>query len=142
MSITFKTIKLFTIAFFSYLIITIILAAIIMSIWLSGQNIQELDQGQLQTLAESSLMIQLYSAAIGVITALFISMVLAHKTRHENNSAIIGFTVLLTAFSVLSIWLHPEHSMFYQLVKPISPAVVCFFGYWLINKKSKNTQVS
>ena len=140
MSTKFATTKLFTIAFFGYLIITITLAALLLSLWLSGQNTQDMNQIQLQILAESSLEIQFCSAVIGVATALFINMVLAHKTRHENNSALIVFTVLLTCLSLLSIWLHPEHSMIYQLMKPVSPAVVCFFGHWLINKKGNNAQ--
>jgi hypothetical protein len=140
MSTTFATTKLFTIAFFGYLITSIILAAILMSVWLSGQNTQEMTPVQLQNLAESSLIIQFWSAVIGTVTALVISMILAHKTRHENNSAIIGFSVLLTCFSLLSIWLHPEHHIIYQAIKPLSPFLVCFFGYWLMTKRTSNTQ--
>ena len=138
MSTRFKTTKLFTIAFFSYLIITVILAAILISLWLPGQDIQGLNQVQLQVLAGSSSTIQFCSALIGSATALIISMVLAHKTRHINNSAIIGFTILLTCYSVLSIWLHPEHNLVYQLIKPILPAMVCFLGYCLVIKRDSN----
>ncbi len=138
MSTIFRTTKLFSVAFVGYLVITIILAAILMSVWLSGQNTQEMTKVQLQILAESSLIIQLLSAVIGTVTALVISMVLAHKTRHENNSAIIGFSVLLTCFSLFSVWAHPEHHMIYQVTKPVLPFLVCFLGYWLMTKRASN----
>lgn len=142
MSTTFKTTTLFTVAFVGYVITTIILAAILIAVWLPGQNTQEMNQVQLQNLAESSLTIQFLSAVIGAVTALIISMILAHKTRHENNSAIIGFGVLLTCFSLLGIWLHPEHHMIYQVMKPVSPFLVCFFGYWLMTRRVRNAQVA
>ncbi len=142
MSTTFKTTKLFTVAFVGYLVTTIILAAIFMSVWLSGQNTQEMTTVQLQVLAESSLIIQFWSAVIGTVTALVISMIIAHKTRQENNSAMIGFSVLLTCFSLLSIWLHPEHHITYQIIKPVMPFLVCFLGYRLITQRHSNSQIS
>jgi len=136
MSTKLRNTKLTLMAFISYIVITIILASVLMSVWLANQDVQGLEPVQIQALANTSSTIAFASALIGSITGLFISLVLANKTQDLQFKPVIYLAVILTIYSILSIYLHPEHSTFHQILKLFVPSLVCFISIKLVVKQS------
>ncbi|WNC68264.1 hypothetical protein RI845_17315 [Thalassotalea nanhaiensis] len=136
MSTVYQTTKYTLVAFICYIISTVILSGVMMSIWISDQNITGLSPQQIEALANQSIPIQFMSAVIGFVATLIISYVLCKKTLKDGLTTIKAFAVALTFFSMLGIFLHPEHHVIYQVAKLFSPAIICLLGLKLAARHS------
>ena len=136
MSTIYQTTKYTLVAFICYIISTIILSGVMMSMWISRQEILDLNPSQIEALANQSIPIQFMSAVIGFVATLIISYVLCKKTLKDGLTTIKAFAVALTLFSILGIFLHPEHHVIYQVAKLFSPAIICLLSLKLAAKDS------
>lgn len=134
MSTILKTTKYTVISFIGYIASTSIIIGIVMSIWLSQQDTAQLSAQQLSLLAEESITIQFISAVLGLLATFIIGYVLCKKTIQNEVTTIKAFTVTITLFSILSIVLHPEHHVIYQVAKLITPIAACFASFKMASK--------
>jgi len=132
------SIKWVAIGIITYMLLTVIAAGVLNSVWMAGQDLAGLSQQQVSLMAETSPFITTWSAVIGVLATLFVSMLVTQKSNRKDFSNATGLAVCLTLFGILSIYLHPEHAILHQLGKLFFPITLCLLGAYLTEKFSTN----
>ncbi len=137
MSKNINTIKTTLAYFLIYVVSTTIISGVLVTVWMSGQNIEGLSSIEVQLLAETSITIQIASGAIGFTVCTILSILLALKTAQSNFKALYYFALTLTCYSIMGVMLHPEHAIVHQLLKLIVPGVIAYSSMkWALAKNA------
>jgi len=134
------SIKWVVIGFITYMLLTVIAAGVLTSVWMAGQDLADLSQQQVSLMAETAPFITMWSVVIGVLVTLFVSMLVTKKSNKKDFANAIGLSVCLTLYGVLSVYLHPEHAFLQQVGKLLCPLVICLLGAYLTQKFTANQE--
>ena len=105
-----------------------------MGIWTTNHAPSGMDIEQLTLMAETHPFVVFWSAVVGIGSALISSAMLTAKATSQSYAPALMFAGLLMMYGALSIYLHPEHSLFQQLAKIIVPVPACLFAAWIVQK--------
>jgi len=140
MSLKNISIKWVAIGFITYMLLTVIAAGVLTSVWMADQDLAGLSQQQVSLMAETSPFIIMWNVVIAVLATLFISMLVTKKSNGTDFLNAIGLAVCLTLYGMLSIYLHPEHDILHQIGKLFFPITLCLLGAYLTNQWNKRGQ--
>jgi cation transport ATPase len=140
MSLKNISIKWVAIGFITYMLLTVIAAGVLTSVWMAGQDLAGLSQQQVSLMAETSPFIITWSVVIALLATLFVSMLVTKKSNRKDFANATGLAVCLTLYGILSIYLHPEHAILHQFGKLVGPITLCLLGAYLTNQWNKRGQ--
>ena len=123
-------------AFAAYVIFSVIGSVIIVGIWVRDPALATLSQIEINQLANTDSTVWLYTSLLSLALSALITIWLTRRIGKVNPVlVIIGFVVLLTLYGGLSILLHPEHTLWQQTTKLLTPSLWCYLIYKLTPKR-------
>ncbi len=140
MKTNMTTLKTLGFTFLLYVALTVTGAIVLTGIWQTGADVNTLSHQQLTMMAAQSDMINLGSAVIGALAAVVCAMFATRRTPGAPYRPAMYFALLLVAYGVLGIVLHPEHSVIQQIGKLVTPVPLCLAGAWLARQLFSDKQ--
>lgn len=124
-----------------YLVVSIACSILLTLVWQLNLDVTNQSYQALAQQAEQSPFIIIGSAIIGVFTTMLTAAFITFRAK-QHTVQLVYFTGLLILYGCLSILLHPEASMLINVLKVLSPAPLCFFGYLIAitYQQKKQTQ--
>ena len=123
--------KRLLLTFAIYLLVSVSLSIALTAWWQTGIDTSGLSMTEITHFAERSTTIHVGSAIIGAISAVFCAGFAYIKSQSNGYFSALVFAVALVVYGILSIFLHPEHTLIQQVSKVIMPIPLCLFGAWI-----------
>jgi len=122
-----------------YLAVSITCSILLTLIWQVNTDTSNQTYQQLTQLAEQSPFITIGSALIGVFSSMLIAAFITFRASKQGLQ-VTYFAGVLILYGTLSIALHPDASFIMNLLKLLSPAPLCYFGYLIAIKYQQKSQ--
>ena len=123
-----------------YLVVSIACSILLTLVWQLNLDVTNQNYQALAQQAEQSPFIIIGSAIIGVFTTMLTAAFITFRAK-RHVLQLVYFTGLLILYGVLSIVLHPEASMLINVLKVLSPAPLCYFGYLIATQYQQKKQM-
>ncbi|GGW95744.1 hypothetical protein GCM10007391_32380 [Alteromonas halophila] len=131
MKIQTATLKTLGLTFLLYIALTVTGSIILTGVWQSGIDASSMTHQELTHYAAQADMIRVGSALIGAFSAVICAAFATSRSAQASFRPAMYFAVMLIIYGVVSVVLHPEHSLLQQLSKLIAPIPLCLVGAWL-----------
>jgi hypothetical protein len=111
-----------------YLLTSIVVMGIVIHFWLPNGIA---DREQLVRLADSDKSLLLWQSTLGAVLGVLAGFVATNYAGSNGLKTSMALGVVLMAYGVLGIYLHPGHPTAMQIGKLLSPIPLLTFGGWL-----------
>jgi peptidoglycan/LPS O-acetylase OafA/YrhL len=123
-------IKAVTVSIATYIISTMIAAGVLVQIWMP----KDIPMERIAELAETDPFILFWSNIIGGLACMFCSILATKLSTQAGLKNALLFGALIVVYGILSILMHPQHSLEHQIVKVLSPIPLALIGGWIYMK--------